>query len=139
MVGYVLRNTAICVKIESVIYRNSHFYCYYFIVYCRYVSEEDADLEEVVDFEKFESKPSKPKQGKFKGWLKKTFRNSNTNEASKESNEESPKSTISVTENHAFPKELVFDFQAVDQNELIGKGFFSMVHRGFLHLDQIRR
>ena len=121
------------------IYRNGDFYCYYSIVYCRYVSEGDADLEEVVDFEKFESEPSKSKPGKFKGWLKRTFRNSNTTDVSKESKKESPKSTISVTEHHAFPKELVFDFQAVDQNELIGKGFFSMVHRGFLHLDRIRR
>ena len=108
-------------------------------MYCRYVSEGDADSETSVDFEKFQCKQIKSKPGKFKGWLKKTFRNSNTNEVSKESKEESPKSTISVTEHHAFPKELVFDFQAVEQNELIGKGFFSMVHRGFLHLDRIRR
>ena len=41
----------------------------------RYVSEGDMDLEEVVDIEKCQPKPCKSKPGKFKGWLKKTFRN----------------------------------------------------------------
>ena len=105
----------------------------------RYVSEGDMDLEEVVDIEKCQPKPCKSKPGKFKGWLKKTFRNSNSKEPSSESKEECPKTTISVTEHHEFPKELVFNFRAIDQNELIGGGFFSMVHRGFLHMDRIRR
>ena len=94
-------------------------------------------MEEMVDIEKIQSKPSKPKPGKFKGWLKKTFRKSN--QAESNSNEKCSKATISVTEHHEFPKELVFDFYTVDLNEVIGGGFFSVVHTGFLHLDRVRR
>ena len=94
-------------------------------------------MEEMVDIEKIQSKPSKPKPGKFKGWLKKTFRKSN--QAESNSKEKCSKATISVTEHHEFPKELVFDFYTVDLNEVIGGGFFSVVHTGFLHLVRVRR